>query len=197
MVPGYAARGCPNANRDDALTLVRETTDQVLSEVEANRASIENDPGVARGIVNKLITPNVDLQAFSRLVLGKHWRKATPEQRRRFLDEFHTLILRTYATAVTHYKGFDIEYLPMREESRDTLATVRTRIPQKEGPGVSVNYRLRCHDDRWKLFDVSIQGVSMVTTYRNAFAVEVKKSGIDGLIDLLVKKNRDTDTAGG
>jgi phospholipid transport system substrate-binding protein len=190
VVPSHGAQGCPSANPDEARALVRDTTEEVLAAVEANRESIEMDPRRARDIVEEHITPHVDLEAFSRLVLGKHWRKATPEQRQRFLAEFHTLILRTYATAVTHYNGAAIEYLPPRKESRDTLATVKTRFPQREGPGISVDYRLRCRKGEWKLFDVVIQGVSMVTTYRNTFAAEVKKSGVDGLIDILTEKNR-------
>ena len=113
------------------------------------------------------------------------------EQRRRFLTQFHGLILRTYATALTAYKGFQAEFLPMRKEPRENFATVRSIIPRGGGAGIKVNYRLHCRNNVWKLFDVSIAGVSMVTTYRSAFSAEVKKSGIDGLIKILEERNRD------
>ncbi len=90
---------------------------------------------------------------------------------------------------MTSYTGIQVEYLPMRAESRENFATVRTLIPRPGGEGVKVNYRLHCRNNVWKLFDVNIAGISMVTTYRSAFSAEVKKSGLDGLIKALQQKN--------
>ena len=188
---GHAAQTCPDSSPEQALALVRETSDGLLDEVDENLETLRNDPALTRRVVDEHLSPHVDSRAFARLVLGKHWKHATPEQRERFLQEFHTLILRTYATALTEYFGFRVEYLPMRKETRKHIATVRTVIPQESGAGFSINYRLRCRNDQWKLFDVTIEGVSMVTTYRNAFAAEVKKSGIEGLIRILEAKNRE------
>jgi phospholipid transport system substrate-binding protein len=188
-LPVHAAGSCEATTRDAALALVRDTTDDLFTAVEARNGVLSEDPARARALVEEFITPHVDLKGFSKLVLGKHWRRATQEQRQQFLTQFHTLILRTYATAVTTYTGIEVEYLPMREESRQNFATVRTLIPRADGEGVKVNYRLHCRNNVWKLFDVSIAGVSMVTTYRSAFSAEVKKSGLDGLIKALRQKN--------
>ena len=191
--PGTRAAGsCDKSSQDDALTLVRTTTVKLFDAVKAYNGVISENPADARKLVDEYITPHVDLEGFSRLVLGKHWREASDEQRKQFLDQVHRLILRTYATAVTSYTGIEIEYLPMREESRENFATVRTVIPASTGEGLKVSYRLHCRDNVWKLFDVNIAGVSMVTTYRTTFSAEVKKSGLDGLIKVLEAKNNET-----
>jgi phospholipid transport system substrate-binding protein len=188
-LPVHAAGSCESTNREDALALVRETTSALFAALEAEDGVLSEDPARARALVEEFITPHVDLKGFSKLVLGKHWRRATPEQRQQFLTQFHSLILRTYATAVTTYTGIEVRYMPMREESRPNFATVRTVIPRADGEGVKVNYRLHCRNNVWKLFDVNIAGVSMVTTYRSAFSAEVKRSGLDGLIKVLQQKN--------
>lgn len=186
-----AAGSCATPSRDDAVALVRDTTDALFAAVDAYDGKISENPAEARAMVDKFITPHVDLQGVSKLVLGKHWRSATPQQRERFLAQFHNLMLRTYATAVTSYNGIRIEYLPIRDETRENFATVRTVIPRADGEGVKVDYRLHCLDNVWKLFDVIIAGVSMVTTYRSAFSAEVNKSGLDGLIEVLERKNKE------
>ncbi len=186
-----AAGSCDGTTRDDALALVRDTTSKLFAAIEADRDALSDDPARARQLVDEFITPHVDLKGFSKLVLGKYWRRANAEQQQRFLAQFRTLILRTYASALTSYTGVKVEYLPMREESRENFATVRTVIPTASGDGVKVNYRLHCRHSVWKLFDVSIAGISMVATYRTAFSAEVKRSGIDGLIDILEQKNRE------
>ena len=188
-LPLHAAGSCESTSREDALALVRETTSALFAAVEAEDGVLSEDPARARALVEEFITPHVDLKGFSKLVLGKHWRRATPEQRQQFLTQFHSLILRTYATAVTTYTGIEVRYMPMREESRPNFATVRTVIPRADGEGVKVSYRLHCRNNVWKLFDVNIAGVSMVTTYRSAFSAEVKRSGLDGLIKVLQQKN--------
>jgi phospholipid transport system substrate-binding protein len=190
-----AAGNCAGTNHEAALELVRATTDKLFAAVKAEDGPLSENPVRARALVEEFITPHVDLEGFSKLVLGKYWRQATKEQRKQFLDQFHTLILRTYGTAVTSYTGIEIEYQPMREETRENFATVRTSIPSAGGEGVKVNYRLHCRDNVWRVFDVSIAGVSMVTTYRTAFSAEVKRSGLDGLIKVLEQKNSETGTS--
>lgn len=184
-----AAGSCDATSREDALTLVRNTTDKLFAAVDAYEGVISEHPDDARAIVDEHLSPVVDLKGFSKLVLGKYWRRATREQQDRFLEEFRKLVLRTYSTALTSYSGIQIEYLPMRDEDRENFATVRTLIPTSSGEGVKVNYRLHCRKNVWKIFDVSIAGVSMVTTYRSAFSAEARKSGVEGLIKALEQKN--------
>ena len=187
-----AAASCQGSDQNAALELVKKTTAELFAAVDAYQGKLSENPAKARELVDEYITPHVDLEGFSRLVLGKHWRTATPEQQKEFLEQFHQLILRTYATAVTSYTGTDIQYQPMREESRENFATVRTLIPNTGGEGLKVDYRLHCRNDVWKLFDVTIAGVSMVTTYRSTFSAEINRSGVDGLIKVLEQKNKET-----
>ncbi len=185
-----AAGSCEGTSHDDALTLVRDSTNQLFAAAKAYDGVLGEDPARARQLIDEFITPHVDLEGFSKLVLGKYWRQARPGQQKRFLAHFHALALGTYATALTANTDIPIKYLPMREESRENFATVRTVIPLAGGDGAKVNYRLYCRNNAWKLFDVNIAGISMVITIRSAFLAEVKKTGLDGLIKVLEQKSK-------
>ena len=174
--------------------LVRDSTNQLLAAAKAYDGVLSENPARAGELIDEYITPHVDLKGFSKLVLGKYWRRATPEQRERFLTHFHALVLRSYATALTSNADIPIEYLPMREEPRENFATVRSVISLTDGKRVNVNYRLHCSHSVWKLFDVTISGISMVTTVRSALQAEIKKSGLDGLIKALEQKRKALDT---
>jgi phospholipid transport system substrate-binding protein len=189
-----AAGSCEGTSLDGALALVRDSTNQLFAAAKAYDGVLRKNPARAGELIDEFITPHVDLKGFSKLVLGKYWRRATPEQRKRFLTHFHALTLRIYATALTANTDIPIEYLPMREESRENFATVRTVIPLADGGRVKVNYRLYCRNNVWKLFDVNIAGISMVITIRSALLAEVKKSGLDGLIKVLEKKSKEVGT---
>lgn len=189
-----AAGSCEGTRHDDALALVRDSTNQLFAAAKTYDGVLSENPARARELIDEFITPHVDLRGFSKLVLGKYWRKATPEQQNRFLTHFHMLALRSYAPALTANTDIPIKYLPMREESRQNFATVRTVIPLAEGGGVKVNYRLHCRNNTWKLFDLNVAGISMLSTIRSAFLVEVKKSGLDGLIKVLEQKSQEVGT---
>ncbi len=194
MFTVQAAGSCEGTSHDDALAVVRESTNQLLAAAKAYDGVLSEDPARARELIDEFITPHVDLEGFSKLVLGKYWRRATPEQQKRFLTHSRALALRSYATVLTANTDIPIEYLPMREESRENFATVRTVIALADGDGVKVNYRLYCRNNAWKLFDVTIAGISMVVTVRSAFLAEVKKSGLDGLIKALEQKSKEVGT---
>lgn len=172
---------------DDALGLVKSTTAQLLGEVQA-----EKDVNAARAfdLVAKHIDPVVDLERSARWILGKHWRKATPDQRKRFVEEFRKMLIRTYAIAVAENPNVDIEYLPVKRTKRPHEAIVETRIPQPTSPPIAIDYRLHGDDKGWKLFDVTIEGVSLVRTYRSSFSPRVRKNGLDALIEDMAEKNR-------
>lgn len=185
-----AAVSCEGTSRDDALALVRDSTSELLAAAKTYDGVLSENPARAGELIDEFITPHVDLKGFSKLVLGKYWRRATPEQQNRFLAHFHALVLRSYATALTSNTDIPIEYLPMREESRKNFATVRSVISLTDGNRVNVNYRLYCRQNAWKLFDVTIAGISMVATVRSALLAEIKKSGLDGLIQLMEQKSK-------
>jgi len=138
----------------------------------------------------KKILPNFDFEKVSRLVLGKNWTNATPEQKTAFQAEFKTLLLRTYATALSKYKNQTIEYKPFRMEAGADTATVKTAIQQSGGDPISVDYSLGKKADDWKVFDIVIEGVSLVTNYRSQFAQEIRQNGLDSLTKKLADKNK-------
>ena len=124
-------------------------------------------------------------------MLGKFWRKATNEQKERFIQEFRTLLVRTYASAVTEFSGLELVYLPVDTAADADDIVVKTEVANG-GDSISINYRLHLNDDGWKVYDVTVNGVSLVTTYRSTFSRLVRNDGMDGLIDRLAEKNQET-----
>ena len=178
---------------DAAMGLVRDTTSNLLAAVQSDQAQIEKDPNHAMMLVSRHVAPHIDMQKSARRVLGRHWKSASKDQRNRFVSQFKVMLLRTYATAVASSPGVDIEYELVRER-RKHEAEVRTRIPRTSGESVPVYYRLHNRSGDWKLYDVSIAGISLLTTYRSSFGQMIKRDGIDALLDALEKKNRSFNT---
>ena len=169
--------------------LVRVTSDKVLEAIKQNREQLKSDPKLVYKIVDELVLPHFDFEAMSKLVLGANWRRATPAQQAEFTREFRTLLVRTYAKSLAEYDEQGIRYLPMRPEADPNEATVRTEIQPKAGPSIPVDYRLRKSGTSWKVFDVSIDAVSLVTNYRTTFAQDGQRIGMDGLIKQLQRRN--------
>jgi phospholipid transport system substrate-binding protein len=180
-----------------AVALAAETPDALVKKTaEDVLAVVKSDPDIQAGNQQKIfalaeekILPNFDFERVSRLVLGKNWTNATPEQKAAFQNEFRTLLLRTYATALSKYKNQVIEYKPFRMADGATTADVKTQIIQKGGQPIEVNYSLAKQGDNWKVFDIIIEGVSLVTNYRSQFAEEVRQNGLDSLNKKLADKN--------
>ncbi|MDP3744391.1 MAG: ABC transporter substrate-binding protein [Methylotenera sp.] len=170
--------------------LVKKTADEVLT-------IIKNDKDIQAGSQQKIyalaeekILPNFDFDRVSRMVLGKNWRAATPEQQASFQREFRSLLLRTYASALGKYKDQVIEYKPMRSEPGAKNVSVKTLILQSGGQPVTVDYSLVKVDGGWKVYDIVIEGVSLVTNYRSQFSNEIRQNGIDSLNKKLAEKNK-------
>lgn len=170
--------------------LVKTTAEDVLT-------IIKNDKDIQAGNQTKIfalaeekILPNFNFDRVSRIVLGKNWNGATKEQQDAFQKEFKTLLIRTYASALSKYKNQTIEYKPLRAQPSDTEVSVKTQINQPGGQPIEVDYSLAKETDGWKVFDIVIEGVSLVTNYRGQFNNEIRQSGMDGLIQKLVEKNK-------
>ncbi len=170
-----------------ALEVVKNTADQVIEKLKD-----EADQQKIKQVVNELIAPNFDFPKMSRWVLGKNWRKATPEQKKRFTEAFEDLLIKTYSNALTKADGVDIKYLPVHSSENSKKVTVKTEVDRKNGsPKVPINYRLyKSKKGGWKVYDVSIDGVSLVSTYRKSFNSEIKKGGLDKLIQHLEARTR-------
>ena len=179
--------GALAAESPDAL--VKRTAEDVM-------AIVKNDKDIQAGNQDKIfalaeekILPNFNFDRVSRLVLGKNWTKATPDQKAAFQTEFRTLLLRTYATALSKFKNQTIEYKPLRLADGANTAAVKTVILQPGGQPIAVDYSLEKQADAWKVYDIVIEGVSLVTNYRGQFTQEIRQNGLDSLIKKLAEKN--------
>lgn len=170
--------------------LVKQTAEDVL-------ATIKNDKDIQAGNQQKIfalaeekILPNFDFDRVCRMVLGKNWKSATPEQQAAFQKEFRSLLLRTYATALGKYRNQVIEYKPLRAEPDAKNVSVKTQILQPGGQPIAVDYSLVKVDGGWKVYDIVIESVSLVTNYRSQFSNEIRTNGLDSLNKKLAEKNK-------
>ena len=170
--------------------LVKRTAEDVLATVKSDADIQAGDQGKIFALAEEKILPNFNFDKVSRLVLGKNWTKATPEQKTAFQSEFRTLLIRTYATALSKYKNQTIEYKPLRLAEGANTASVKTAIVQPGGQPIAVDYALEKKADAWKVYDIVIEGVSLVTNYRGQFAQEIRQNGLDSLIKKLGDKNK-------
>jgi phospholipid transport system substrate-binding protein len=170
--------------------LVKQTAEDVL-------ATIKNDKDIQAGNQQKIfalaeekILPNFDFERVCRMVLGKNWKAATPDQQAVFQKEFRSLLLRTYATALGKYRNQVIEYKPLRAEPDAKNVSVKTQILQPGGQPIAVDYSLVKVDGGWKVYDIVIESVSLVTNYRSQFSNEIRTNGLDSLNKKLAEKNK-------
>ena len=180
--------GVVNAGQSPDL-LVKETTDKVLNELTANREALHSDVNRLYQMVDEIVLPHFDFSRMSKLVLGKHWKKANTAQRRRFEKEFKSLLVRTYATALFEYTGQEIIYKPLHNKEGADRVVVKTEIVPNDGPNRPLHYALKKgKDGAWLVYDVSIDGISLVTNYRTAYGRIIESKGIDTLIVSLIEK---------
>jgi phospholipid transport system substrate-binding protein len=177
--------------------LVRAVTQDVISVVKRDKAIQAGDRKKTIALVEEKVLPHFDFTRMTALALGVNWRKATPEQQKAVVDEFRTLLVRTYSSALSAYRDQVIEVLPPRAKQGDTEVVVRSVVKQPGGEPVTIDYSMEKTPTGWKVYDVAVGGVSLVTTYRDAFANEVRNGGIDGLIKSLAEKNRQLETKRG
>ncbi len=171
--------------------MVRATADKVLAALTERKAELDADPRLIYPLVEATVLPHFDFREMSKSALGRHWRSASEAQREAVTREFRELLVRTYATALLGYTGQSIEYLPVQYRPGDTRVMIPTRIASSGAPPIPINYRLKLDgSDKWLVYDVVIDGVSLVTTYRSQFSSQVSRGGVDGLISSLEKKNR-------
>lgn len=170
--------------------LVQRTAEEMLTKLRVEKQVIEQHPERIYELVNQIVLPHFDFERMSSWVLGKHWRAATPAQKERFMTEFRTLLVRTYAKSLSEYTDSKISYLPMRPSPQEDQVKVRTEVDQPGGFPIPIDYELRRQGDDWKVIDVTIDGVSLVTNYRSTFATQIRQDGLDKLITVLSERNQ-------
>ena len=161
----------------------------MIEAVKADKAIQAGDTQRILALVNAKILPGVDFQRMTSSSVGRYWRQATPEQQKRLQEEFKTLLVRTYAGALTQVKDQTVELKPLRAKPEDTEVLVRSEIKGKGEP-IQLDYRVEKVADGWKIYDVNVLGVWLVESYRASFSQEISASGIDGLISKLAEKNK-------
>jgi phospholipid transport system substrate-binding protein len=170
--------------------LVKKVTDDVLTIVRQDKDIQSGNTKKAIELVEAKVLPNFNFQRMTALAVGRDWNKASAEQKKQLAEEFKTLLVRTYSNALTSYKDQTVRYKPTKMQGGDTDVLVRTEIVQSGNKPIQLDYSLEKQNDGWKVYDVVVAGVSLVTNYRETFAQEVRANGIDGLLQMLTNKNK-------
>lgn len=178
--------------------MLQQATTKMLRSINENRDEIKKSPEKLKSLVEKIILPHLDFIAASKAVMGKYWRRAEKAQKIKFIRQFRLLLLRFYSSALAEYlNGNDkklnedlIHYFPSKLADGETSLTVRAEIQPETGKPIPMRYRLHLTKKGWKIYDVSVEGISMITTYKNNFASQFKSEGIDALIASLEVKNK-------
>lgn len=171
--------------------LVKQVSGRIIKLIKENRELYERDHQKLYEMVDKEVLPYFDFRVMSRAVLGRYWREASEEQRERFVKEFRSLLVRTYATALLKYNNEEIRVLPFRANPDDKQVVVRTEVIQSGGgQPVPINYSFYRSKDGWKVYDVAVGGVSLVTNYQTTYQEQIRAQGLDALIASLAEANR-------
>ena len=183
-LPAWSAETSPD-------TLVDNTAQEVLTIVRQDKALRAGNTAKILDLVEAKILPHFNFTRMTRLAMGKNWAKAEPEQQQQLVKEFRTLLVRTYSNALTTYRDHTIKVEPLKAQTGDNDATVKTQVIQGHGQQpVPIDYSMEKTDEGWKVYDVTVAGVSLVTNYRSTFNSQVQDGGVDKLIKTLMEKNR-------
>lgn len=170
--------------------LVKRAADEVLAVIKSDKDMQSGNIDKVVAIAEEKVLPHFDFERMTRLAVGRNWQAATDAQKQALTKEFRTLLVRTYSTSLSQYRNQTIEVKPAKLAAGDTETVVRTQILQQGGPPIPIDYGMAKGDKGWKVFDVTIDGVSLVTTYRGSFNDQVQKAGLDGLVKTLQDRNK-------
>ena len=169
--------------------LVKRVSQEVVQIIKNDPKVQAGDQGRIREVIESKLVPHFDAERMTALAMGRNWRQATPEQQKQLVDQFRTLLIRTYSGALNQYRDQQIDYKPLRADPNATDVLVRTEVIRQGQPPVQIDYGMEKKDNAWKAYDVIVGGVSLVTNYRDEFNEQIKSGGIDGLIKTLTAKN--------
>jgi phospholipid transport system substrate-binding protein len=183
--PGQAAPATPAASSAGPSELVQQSAQGMLTDLDKDREGYRHDPNKVGALVDKWLLPHFDTEFSARLVLGKYWRTATPDQRKRFIDAFYHSLLTNYGSALAEFTSGKLKIYPTSVAPDATRATVRTDVRRDNGDVVQVNYYMHKTQDGWKAWDVVIDGISYVNSYREDFGAQIEQQGLDAVISRL------------
>jgi len=177
--------------------LVQKITDDVLAAIKSDKDLAAGDKQKAIKLAEEKVLPYIDFEQATRLAVGRAWRQATPEQQKRLVSEFRNMLVRTYSNAISAYQGQTLKVLPSRGGKQDPEeTTVRTQFVRSGGQPLPIDFTMHQKEGTWKVYDIVVEGVSLVMTYRSEFDAVVKQEGIDGLIKRLASKNMPASVGG-
>jgi phospholipid transport system substrate-binding protein len=171
--------------------LVQKVTEEVMTAIKSDKQLAAGDKQKAMKVAEEKVLPYIDFEEATRLAVGRAWSQATPEQRKKLVSEFRNMLVRTYSNAISAYEGQTLKVMPSRGGKQDAKdeATVRTQFTRAGGKPLPIEFQMRKAGDNWKVYDIAVEGISLVLTYRSEFDSVVKQDGIDGLIKRLTEKN--------
>lgn len=169
--------------------LIESASERVLTALQENTETYRADPSLLNALVDEVVLPHFDFDAMTQLALGRYRKKVSDEQRPAIVNEFRQLLIRTYGSALLEYNDEKLIYLPMEGSEADGKVVVRTEVQQEGGFPIPISYKMRKRDDGWKVYDISVDEVSLVTNYRSSFGRTIKKSGVEGLLQVLKERN--------
>jgi phospholipid transport system substrate-binding protein len=170
--------------------LVKKMTAEVMEAIKTDKQLAAGDKQKALKLAEEKILPHVDFEEATRLAVGRGWSQASPEQKKKLVQEFRSMLVRTYSNAIGAYEGQQMKVMPVRMKAGDTEATVHNQFIRPGAPKpVLIDYSMRKTEQGWKIYDIVVEGVSLVLTYRSEFDAIAKQDGIDGLIKRLTQKN--------
>ena len=179
-----------SAATNDADEIVRNTSSQVIARLAEQKENLSAHPDRLYGLIQELVVPHFDFPIMSRWVLGKAWNTIDAGNQAKFIEQFRTMLVRTYAKALMEYSDETIEFLPMESDPNSNLVVVKSQVVGRgSGNLIPINYRMHISGGDWKVIDISVDGVSLIGTYRGSFASEIRKNGIDALILKLTERN--------
>jgi phospholipid transport system substrate-binding protein len=170
--------------------LIKNTAEEVLAIVKKDKDIQGGNQQKIFDLAEQKVLPHFDFARMTRLAVGRYWRQATPEQQKALVNEFKDMLVRTYSTALSQYKNQTIEYKPFSMQPGETDVVVKTQVIQPGGQPIPIDYSMSKTADGWKVYDIAVDGVSLVINYRPTFATEIRNNGIDGLIKTLADKNK-------
>jgi phospholipid transport system substrate-binding protein len=186
----FALAAAPALAQEAPDALVKRVSQEVLQIIKADPLVQAGNEARIREVVESKLLPNFDFQRMTALAMGRNMRAASPDQQKRLVDEFRTLLVRTYSGALNQYRNETIDYKPVRMGAADTEVTVRTAVMKPGGSPVQIDYSMEKLPEGWKAYDVIVGGVSLVTHYRDEFNEQIKNGGVDGLIKALADRNK-------
>jgi phospholipid transport system substrate-binding protein len=175
----------PSVDASNPGNLIQSTASAMLKELDAHRAEYKKDPAKVHELVDRILLPHFDTEYSARLVLGRHWNDASPDQRQRFVNAFYKSLLSNYGDALVDFTSDRLKVFPYTGDPNAQYATVRTTVRKDDGTQVSVNYGLHKTDQGWKAWDVVIEGISYVKSFRDDFGSEIDQKGLDEVIKRL------------